>query len=59
MPEWGFAGLKDGDQWCLCASRFLQAHDEGVAPRVVLEATHARALQLLTLEMLRAYAMQE
>ncbi len=59
VPEWGFAGLKDGDQWCLCASRFLQAHDEGVAPRVVLEATHARALQLLTLEMLRAYAMQE
>ncbi len=56
VPEWGFPGLKDGDQWCLCASRFLQAHDEGVAPHVVLEATHARALQVLTLEMLRNYA---
>ena len=56
VPEWGFPGLKDGDQWCLCASRFLQAHDEGVAPRVVLEATHARALQVVPLQVLRNYA---
>ena len=55
-PQYGFPGLKDGDQWCLCASRFLQAHDEGVAPRVVLEATHARALEVVPLEILRKYA---
>ncbi len=58
VPQYGFPGLKDGDQWCLCASRFLQAHDEGVAPRVVLEATHARALELVPLEILRAHADQ-
>ena len=55
-PEYGFAGLKPGDRWCLCASRFLQAHDEGAAPRVNLEATHARALELVPLEVLRAHA---
>ncbi len=58
VPQYGFPGLKDGDQWCLCASRFMQAHDEGVAPRVVLEATHARALRLVPLEILRAHADQ-
>lgn len=55
--EYGFAGLKDGDQWCLCASRFLQAHDEGCAPQVVLEATHKRALDVVALEILRLYAV--
>lgn len=56
-PEYGFAGLKGGDQWCLCASRFLQAHDEGCAPQVVLEATHKRALDVVALEILRLYAV--
>ena len=55
-PEYGFAGLKPGDRWCLCASRFLQAHDEGAAPRVNLEATHARALDIVPMEVLRAAA---
>ena len=54
-PEFGFAGLKPGDKWCLCAARFLQAHDEGCAPPVVLEATHARTLELVPLEVLRLY----
>lgn len=56
MPQYGFAGLKPGDQWCLCAARFLQAHDEGCAPQVRLEATHARALDIIPLDILREHA---
>lgn len=51
-PEFRFPGLKPGDHWCLCAARFLQAHDEGCAPRVNLAATHARALEIVPLEVL-------
>ncbi|MHA6346156.1 DUF2237 family protein [Roseivivax sp. CAU 1761] len=57
-PEFRFAGLKDGDRWCLCAGRFLQAHDEGCAPRVALEATHRRALEIVPLEALRENALE-
>jgi uncharacterized protein (DUF2237 family) len=56
-PEFGFPGLKPGDQWCLCASRFLQAHEDGVAPRVNLAATHARALDIVPLEVLHEHAV--
>lgn len=56
-PEFGFAGLKPGDQWCLCASRWAEALDAGVAPPVVLEATHARALEWCSLSDLRAHAV--
>lgn len=56
-PEFAFPGLKAGDRWCLCAVRFVQAQDEGVAPQVVLEATHARALEVVSLEMLRTNAV--
>jgi uncharacterized protein (DUF2237 family) len=52
-PEYGFAGLKPGDRWCLCASRFLQAHEEGLAPRVHLSATHRRALEIVPVQFLR------
>lgn len=55
-PEFGFAGLRPGDQWCLCASRFLQAHDEGAAPQVRLEATHRNTLFVVPLEVLTLYA---
>jgi uncharacterized protein (DUF2237 family) len=55
-PEYGFAGLKPGDRWCLCASRFLQAHEEGAAPRVRLRATHARTLDVVPLHVLQTYA---
>ena len=55
-PEFGFAGLRPGDSWCLCASRFLQAHDAGCAPKVMLAATHSRALEIVPLDVLRAYA---
>lgn len=53
MPQYGFAGLQAGDQWCLCAGRFLQAYQAGKAPRVVLSATHRRALEVVPLEALR------
>lgn len=55
-PEYRFAGLKPGDQWCLCAGRFMQAHEEGCAPRVNLDATHRRALDIVPLDVLTLYA---
>ena len=54
-PEFRFAGLKPGDRWCLCAARFLQAHEEGCAPQVNLRATHKRALDVVPMEVLRLY----
>jgi uncharacterized protein (DUF2237 family) len=54
-PEFGFAGLKPGDQWCLCAARFLQAHDEGCAPKVNLDATHVRTLDIVPLSVLKLH----
>ncbi len=56
-PEYGFEGLEPGDQWCLCANRFLQAHDEGCAPKIRLEATHARALEIVPLDVLQDCAL--
>ncbi|MCW1934024.1 DUF2237 family protein [Pararhodobacter zhoushanensis] len=58
-PEYGFAGLKPGDQWCLCAARFLQAHDEGAAPRVRLRATHLATLAIVPLDVLQSCAVDE
>lgn len=52
-PEFGFAGLKPGDKWCVCAARFLQAYQEGCAPRISLDSTHARALDIVPLEVLQ------
>jgi len=57
-PEFQFAGLRPGDRWCLCADRFLQAHDEGCAPRVNLAATHARALEVVPLSVLGRYGAE-
>jgi uncharacterized protein (DUF2237 family) len=54
-PEFGFQGLKPGEAWCLCAARFLQAHDEGCAPKVHLAATHARALDIVRLDILQLH----
>jgi uncharacterized protein (DUF2237 family) len=58
-PEYGFPGLTPGDQWCLCASRWAEALDAGVAPHVVLEATHARVLDWVGLDDLRAHAASD
>ncbi|MGD9795317.1 MAG: DUF2237 family protein [Acidimicrobiia bacterium] len=58
MPQYGFPGLKPGDRWCLCASRWAEALDGGAAPQVVLEATHARTLEYVRLEDLQRYAVE-
>ena len=55
-PEYGFAGLRPGDRWCLCADRWVEALTAGVAPPVVLEATHARTLDWVDLADLRRHA---
>ena len=57
QPGHGFPGLRPGDSWCLCAGRFLQAHDEGCAPDIRLVATHARALEVVPLDVLEAHAL--
>lgn len=56
-PEYGFAGLRHGDRWCLCAPRWQQALQAGAAPLVVLEATHVQTLEWCALEDLRAHAV--
>jgi uncharacterized protein (DUF2237 family) len=58
-PEYNFAGLKPGDGWCVCASRWLQAAEEGAAPLVNLAATHQRALEVISMEMLETHAVRE
>ena len=58
-PEFMFPGLKPGDRWCLCANRFLQAADEGAAPRVRLEATHRRALDIIPIAILEDHANED
>ena len=55
-PEFGFAGLRPGDRWCLCASRWAEANAAGVAPPVVLAATHARTLEWVDVADLEAHA---
>lgn len=57
-PEYMFPGLKAGDRWCLCAARWVEAHRAGCAPKVVLEATHERTLELVELRELVKYAFR-
>ena len=57
MPQYGFAGLKDGDQWCLCAGRWQEAFEAGHAPRVNLRATHVRTLEFVELADLEKFAI--
>ncbi|MFN2334525.1 MAG: DUF2237 family protein, partial [Wenzhouxiangellaceae bacterium] len=54
-PAFGFAGLKPGDRWCLCADRWLEAFKAGHAPRVVLQATHQRTLEVVPLAALQSH----
>jgi uncharacterized protein (DUF2237 family) len=56
-PAFGFQGLKPGDRWCLCASRWKEAYDAGCAPNVVLEATEERTLDFVPLQVLTQYAI--
>jgi uncharacterized protein (DUF2237 family) len=57
MPEFGFPGLKPGDRWCVCAGRWREALDAGVAPPVVLVATHEETLAVVTLDDLKQHAI--
>ena len=57
MPDYGFAGLQEGDRWCLCAPRWQEAFEAGHAPRVVLRATHEGALAWCALENLKKHAI--
>ncbi len=56
--EYGFPGLKAGDQWCLCLERWKEAHAAGCAPQVILEATHQIALERVPLETFQAFAVE-
>ena len=56
-PEFGFSGLKSGDRWCLCAARWREAYEAGMAPPVVLASTHIRALEDVPLEWLKERAL--
>jgi len=56
-PQFGFAGLRPGDQWCLCAGRWKEALDAGLAPPVVLAATHEETLAIVALEDLKRHAL--
>jgi len=55
VPEWGFPGLKSGDQWCLCALRWMEALEADRAPPVVLESTNLVALELIDENVLKQY----
>jgi uncharacterized protein (DUF2237 family) len=59
MPQYGFPGLQPGERWCLCASRWKEAFDADVAPQVVLEATHAVTLHVVSLADLKRHAFRQ
>ena len=56
-PQLGFPGLKPGDRWCLCAARWLEAYNQGMAPKVYLRRTHKKALEVVPIEVLREFAI--
>jgi uncharacterized protein (DUF2237 family) len=58
IPEYAFPGLSPGDRWCLCCLRWKEAHAAGVAPRVILEATHMSVLEFIDLEVLQEHAVE-
>ena len=57
MPDFGFPGLAEGDRWCLCASRWLEAFQQGMAPKVFLTRTHKKALEVIDLDKLKQHAV--
>ncbi|MEM9896713.1 MAG: DUF2237 domain-containing protein [Bacteroidota bacterium] len=59
FPRYGFPGLKPGDQWCLCAGRWKEAYDAGIAPPVKLASTHKKALEIIPLDVLIAHAVKQ
>ena len=57
VPAYQFPGLNAGDQWCLCALRWKEAYDAGMAPKLVLEATHMSMLEFVDLDVLKKFAV--
>ena len=57
QPGGTFQGLKSGDRWCLCAARWLQAYQDGAAPRIFLNSTHINALEIVPIELLQEFAV--
>ena len=57
MPEFDFPGLQPGDSWCLCAARWLEAQQQGMAPKVHLIRTHIKALEVVPMQLLKKYAV--
>ena len=58
IPRYEFPGLKEGDKWCLCVSRWVEAEKEGKAPKVILEATHEKTLEYTTIDTLIKHAFK-
>jgi uncharacterized protein (DUF2237 family) len=58
QPQIGFPGVRPGDRWCVCAARWREAHEAGCAPPVLLAATHERALELIDIDTLLAFAIE-
>lgn len=56
IPQYNFPGLKEGDRWCLCALRWKEAHEAGMAPKIVLEATNEKVLNIIEMDDLLKYA---
>jgi len=59
VPQWQFHGLKPGDKWCLCISRWLEAEKAGKAPNIILAATHEKTLQYASLALLHLYSVSD
>ena len=57
-PEWGFPGLQPGDRWCLCVQRWVEACEAGLAPQIVLEATHSSVIEFVSMEDLLEHAAE-
>lgn len=57
IPEYNFKGLRPGNSWCLCAARWLEAYENGMAPKVYLMRTHVKALEVVPLELLKKFAV--
>lgn len=57
VPEFNFPGLQPGDSWCLCAARWLEAEENGMAPRIHLTRTHIKALDIIPMELLKKFAV--
>lgn len=57
LPEFNFKGLQPGDSWCLCAARWLEAEKDGMAPRLHLQSTHKKSLEIVPMDLLKQYAV--